>query len=189
MQEIKKYAVENKVPIIQDEGLKFLLETIKKHQALNILEIGTAIGYTSIQIAQLNKNIKITTLEINEDMYNKAVENVQKNNLENQINLNLVDGLKYETNEIFDFIFIDAAKAQYIRFFERFEKNLVKGGVIFTDNLSFHGFVENMEMIKSRNLRQLVNKIKKFILFLENNSNYKTTFYDVGDGISISIKN
>ena len=85
-------------------------------------------------------------------------------------------------------IFIDAAKAQNTRFFEKFESNLNNGGIIITDNMNFHGLVYKEEEIESRNLRQLVRKIKSYKVFLEKNDKYSTTFIDVGDGIAISRK-
>ena len=84
---------------------------------------------------------------------------------------------------------IDAAKAQSIKFFEIFERNLNCNGAIITDNLKFHGLVDkNDSEIKSRNLRALVRKIKDYIKFLETNEKYNTEFFDIGDGISVSIK-
>ena len=86
-------------------------------------------------------------------------------------------------------IFIDAAKAQNIKFFELFERNLIEGGFIITDNMYFHGLVnKNEKEIKSRNVRGIVRKIKDYIVFLKNNDNYNTTVYDIGDGIAVSEK-
>ena len=87
-------------------------------------------------------------------------------------------------------IFIDAAKAQNIHFFELFSRNLMSGGFIITDNLKFHGLVDKKEEdIKSKNLKGLVRKIKDYIQFLKNNHDYDTEFYDIGDGISVAQKN
>ena len=89
----------------------------------------------------------------------------------------------------FDLIFIDAAKAQNTRFFEKFEYNLNSNGTIITDNMNFHGLVlKDEHEIESRNLRQLVRKIKDFKVFLENNNKYRTSFIEVGDGIAVSRK-
>ena len=84
-------------------------------------------------------------------------------------------------------IFIDAAKAQNRNFFERFEKNLSNDGTIITDNMNFHGLVnKDLESIESRNLRQLVRKVKEYREFLENNKSFTTEFFDIGDGIAVS---
>lgn len=97
--------------------------------------------------------------------------------------------LEVEINGKFDMIFIDAAKAQYIKFFEKFKYNLSDNGVIISDNLSFHGLTEPDVVIKNRNLRQLVRKINNYKQYLLENSEFKTEFYDIGDGITVSKRN
>lgn len=189
IEKIKKYAEEFNVPIMMEDGIEFLTNYIEKNNIKNILEIGTAIGYSAIMMALINPNIKITTIERDENRYNEAVKNIKKFNLENQITPILKDAFEVEFTEEFDLIFIDAAKAQSIKFFEKFEVNLKQHGVIITDNLNFHGMVKIEEKdIPSRNVRGIVRKTKAYIEFLKENQNYETTFYDIGDGISISIK-
>ena len=85
-------------------------------------------------------------------------------------------------------IFIDAAKGQYTNFFEKYKYFLKDNGTIITDNLKFHGYVGKSETIESKNLRQLVGKIESYIDFLKNNNEFETTFYDIGDGLSVSKK-
>lgn len=184
---IKEYAHTNKVPIMMDDGIEFLTNFIKKHNITKILEIGSAIGYSAIMMAQVNENIKITTIEKDETRYLEAKENIKRLNLEDRITLIHNDALEVNLNEKFDLIFIDAAKSKSIEFFEHFELNLNKNGYIITDNINLHGNVKkNLEEIKSRNLRALVRKIRKYITYLEENKNYKTTFYECGDGISVT---
>ena len=98
--------------------------------------------------------------------------------------------MEEDINGKFDLIFIDAAKAQNIKFFEKYKKNLEKNGTIITDNMYFHGLVfkDNSE-INSRDLRQLIRKIKNYHEFLKDNKEYTTTFIDLGDGIAITKKN
>lgn len=184
--ELEKYAKENKVPIIQQDGLNFIINYIKENKVKNILEIGTAIGYSAINMALTSKDIKITTIERNEKMYAEARKNIRKFELEKRITLVLKDALDIEVKGKYDLIFIDAAKAQYIKFFEKFKHNLTKDGVIITDNLNFHGLTKNPETIQSKNLRALVTKINKYKEFLKNNKEFKTTFYQIGDGITVS---
>ena len=185
--EIRTYAKEEKVPIMMDDGLKFLIEYISKNKIQSVLEIGTAIGYSSIMMALSNPSLTITTIERDEKRYLEALKNIKKLNLEDRITLVFNDALDVNLSEKYDLIFIDAAKAQNIKFFEKFEKNLNPSGTIVTDNLKFHGLVDkNEEEIESRNLRALVRKIKEYISFLKGNINYKTDFYELGDGISIS---
>ena len=188
IKDIKAYAKENKVPIMQDDGIDFLTTFIIKNQFKNILEIGTAIGYSAIMMALCNQNIKITSIERDEARYLEAVKNIKKLNLENRITLIFNDALNTKIDDQFDLIFIDAAKSQNIKFFEKYKKNLLPNGYIITDNIMFHGLINKDESeIKSRDLRGLVRKIKLYIEFLENNDKYKTVFYnDIGDGIAVT---
>lgn len=184
--EIENYAQINDVPIMQKRGINFLCELIKDNKIKNILEIGSAIGYSSIKMALVDKDIKVTTIERDLNRYKEAVNNIKRCNLEEQINIILGDALETNIEGMYDLIFIDAAKAQYIKFFNKYKENLNKKGIILSDNMSFHGLVEEKERIKNKNLRQLVNKIKRYIVFLEENTEFKTEFYKVGDGIAVS---
>ena len=186
--EIEKYAEENNIPIMQKDGIEFLTKYIKENNIKNILEIGSAIGYSAIKMALVDEDIKVTTIERNENRYNMAVKNIKDFNLENRINIILDDALNTNIKGIYDLIFIDAAKSQYIKFFEKYELNLKQGGVIVTDNLSFHGLVEDESKTTNRNTKQLVRKIRKYIDYLKNNDNYETVFYKLGDGIAVSKK-
>ena len=187
LENIEKYAKEYNVPIMQKDGIEFLINFIKENNIKNILEIGTAIGYSAIRMSLISNDIKVTTIERDEERYNEAVKNVKNFNLENQIDLIYGDALEVEISGSYDLIFIDAAKAQNIKFFNKYEVLLKKGKYIITDNLNFHGLVNSNEKM-SRNLKQLVRKINDYILFLKDNNNYDTKFYDIGDGISISTK-
>ena len=183
---LEKYAKEKKVPIIQKEGLNFLLKIIEENNIKTILEIGTAIGYSAINMAKIDSNISVTTIERNNEMYLQAKQNIKDFKLEDRINLIYGDALFTEIEGEYDLFFIDAAKAQYIKFFEKYKKNLNKKGIIITDNLNFHGLAKNPEEIKSKNLKALVKKINLYKEFLKENKDYSTTFYEIGDGIAIS---
>lgn len=184
---IKAYAIDNKIPIMVDDGIDFLTTFVIKKHIKNVLEIGTAIGYSAIMMAIANPNVKIVSIEKDQERYLEAVKNVKKFNLEERITLIYKDALDVKLKDKFDLIFIDAAKSKNIEFFNHFERNLEKNGSIITDNLSFHGYVaKNLKDIENRNLRALVKKIKKYIAFLDDNEDYKTTFYDIGDGISVT---
>ena len=187
IREMKQYAEVNNVPIMMDEGIDFLTTFILKNHVKNVLEIGTAIGYSAIMMALVDPNLKITTIERDEIRYLEALKNVKAFDLENRITLIYNDAFNVKLDEKFDLIFIDAAKAQNIKFFDMFERNLEYRGVIITDNLKFHGLVEKKEEeIKSKNLRSLVRKIKDYIDYLKTNEKYNTEFFEVGDGISVS---
>lgn len=189
IEEIEKYAKENNIPIMQKDGIKFLEDYIKENKIKTILEIGSAIGYSAIKMALIDEKIKITTIERDEKRYIEAVKNIEKFNLNNQIKIILKDALEIEIKGKYDLIFIDAAKAQSIKFFERFKKNLTNNGSIITDNLNFHGLTKEVEKIQSKNLKALVKKINNYKEFLKNNEEFTSTFYENGDGISVSKKN
>ncbi len=189
VKEIRTYAKENNVPIMLDDGIEFLTKYIVENKINTVLEIGTAIGYSAIMMALANHNLTVTTIERDEKRYLEALKNIKKLNLENRITLIFNDALDVNIEGKYDLIFIDAAKAQSIKFFEKFERNLNPGGVIVTDNLEFHGLVKKKEEeIESRNLRALVRKVKEYINFLKANDRYETEFLSIGDGISVSKK-
>ncbi len=187
--DLEEYAKENNVPIMMKDGIEFLLKYIEENNIKTILEIGTAIGYSAIRMALINKEIKITTIERDNDRYIEALKNIDEFELNNQIEVIYDDAFNIELKEKYDLIFIDAAKSQYIKFFEKFKFNLNENGVIVSDNLNFHGLVKkNINEIESRNVRGLVRKLNNYTEFLKNNKEFVTTFYKIGDGISISKK-
>ena len=187
---LKSYAKENHVPIILDEGLSFLINIIKTKNAKNILEVGAAIGYSSINMAK-RSNATVTTIERDDAMYSEAVKNIKDANLEDKIRLLHMDALEAFNevkNDKFDLIFIDAAKAQYQKFFETYESLLNPNGIIICDNMNFHMLKEQDQASLSRSVRGLVRKLANFEAWLLDNNNYETTIYDIGDGMSISIR-
>ena len=188
IKQMEEYAEINNIPIMEKKGINFLCKFIEKNEIKSILEIGTAIGYSAIRMALVNENIEITTIERDEKRYLEAVKNIKKCDLEKRITPILGDALEINIKGKYDMLFIDAAKGQYLKFFDKYTKNLYDDGVIVSDNMSFHGLVENPETIKNRNTKQLVNKIKKYIKFLEENEEYETKFYKIGDTIAITVK-
>ena len=189
IRQIKEYAEKENVPIMSDDGIMYLIDYIGKYKIKRILEIGTAIGYSTIMMCSCAPDITITSIERDEKRYLEAIKNIKKAKFEDRINLIYSDAFDVQLQDKYDLIFIDAAKAQNINFFEMFEKNLVDRGTIITDNMNFHGLVfKDPDKIESRNLRQLVRKIKKYKDFLENNDSYDTEFLDIGDGLAVSMK-
>jgi len=183
---LEEYAKENKIPIMQKDGILYLCQYIKENNINKVLEIGSAIGYSAIMMASCKENIKITTIEKDENRYQEAIKNINEFNLSNQITIHNMDAKDYEDDELYDLIFIDASKGNNKNFFNKFTKNLNSQGVIITDNLSFHGLVENEKLIKTKNQKGIVKKIKDYINFLDENEDFITTYVNVGDKISIS---
>ena len=187
--EMEQYAAEYNVPIIEKESIAFIMKFIKSNNVKEILEIGSAIGYSSILMATVSDDIKITTIERDETRYMECLKNVKKCGMQNKIDVVCQDALEVNLSGVaYDLIFIDAAKGQYTKFFEKYKYFLKPSGVIISDNLKFHGHVGNRNNIASRNLKQLVGKIENYIDFLKDNEEFETKFYDVGDGLSVSIR-
>ena len=183
-----EYYIRKMEKYADEKGIDFLTQFIKLNKVKNILEIGSAIGYSAICMALVSDDINVTTIERDKDRYIEAIKNIKQVSLDNRITLVLADALEYNTKEKYDLIFIDAAKSQYIKFFEKFSKNLKDGGYIVTDNIDFHGLTFSDKTKMSRNLRQMMTKLEKYIVFLRDNKEYKTRFFKVGDGIAISRK-
>ena len=187
IRDIKKEALKDNVPIMQDDTIDFITDYIEKKNVRTILEVGTAVGYSAIMMALANPNVTVVTIEKDKDRYIKAVKNVKKMNLENRITLIFNDALDVKLDEKFDLVIIDAAKSKNLDFFSHFEKNLEVNGAVITDNINFHGYTnKDLSEIPSRNIRGLVKKIRNYIDFLQNNVKYKTKFHDLGDGISVT---
>lgn len=188
IEEMEEDAKINKVPIISKDSLSFLFMLIDLKKPKRILEIGTAIGYCAINLASFDNEIIVDSIERDEVLYNKAKANVSKAKLGKRINLYLADALTIDEKDLktYDLIFIDGAKAQYEKFFNKFKSLLNESGIIVSDNLLFHNllFEENV----SKNVKGLTDKIKKYNLFLKENEEFKTYFFQVGDGIGVSIR-
>ena len=190
--EMKQYAEEFDVPIIQDQGLELMLQLLRIKQPEAILEIGTAIGYSSLMMARHLPNTHIVSIERDELRYNEAVSYHKRSSIQNQVTLIEADALEIENDALpiqqYDVIFIDAAKAQYQKFFEKYEPLLKEDGMIISDNLIFHGHIFDNNQKQSRNLKQLVRKINRYNDWLANHPDYDTLLLPIGDGVAISLK-
>ena len=186
IEELKKQALQEGVPIIKDEGLAFLLNLIKERQCKNILELGTAVGYSSMMMAKLDNDIHIDTIEKNMDMYNQAVLNIKNEKLDDQIDVYGMPIEEFKTDKKYDLIFVDAAKAQYGKYMEMFLDNLDDDGIMVFDNMIFHGLIYRVDEIESKNLKNLLKKIIKFRELVINDKRFDIMMDDnIGDGILV----
>ena len=192
IQEMKNESLEQNVPIITDEVLNYMIFTARNIKAENILEIGTATGYSGLFLAQIaNENGGLlTTMEIDEIRYEKAVENFKKLGLFEKNKMILGDALeeipKLNKNVKYDFIFIDASKGQYLKFFEMSYELLNENGIIFIDNLMFRGLVATDKEKIPKRYKTIVKRLKEFIEKL--NEEYNFVLLPFGDGVGIVKK-
>lgn len=184
---IEEYAEKENVPIMKKDSIDYLLEFIRKNNIKDVLEIGSAIGYSALKISTTGANV--TTIERDEERYKIAVENINISNYKNQINIILSDALDVNISEKYDLIFIDAAKGKNKEFIDKFKKNLKTNGFIIIDNMDFHGLVGKSSEIKKRRLRSLVRKIESFIEYMEDQTEFKVSKINVGDGLYLLERN
>ena len=186
IKELEVSARSRGIPIMMSDGIDYLCNYISENNIKNILEIGSAIGYSAIRMALVDNDIKITTIERDNERYNEAVKNIDEFSLGGQIEIILGDAMDTEVNGIYDLIFIDASKGHNIDFFNKYKNQISEHGVIITDNLSFHGLVENEELAITRGQRGIVRKIKNFIEFLDKQEDFYTEYIPLGDKIAVS---
>ncbi len=175
---------------MKDDGMVFLLSFLKEHtEVRDILEIGTAVGYSAINMANVRWDMTIDTLEVNPEMYQQAIQNIKNAGLEQRITCHLCDGAEFQTTKIYDLVFVDAAKSQYRRYLEHFYPNTRKGSIFIFDNLNFHGIVDDNSISHNRSTIQMAHKIAKFRDHILIDERFETTFYsEIGDGVAVSIK-
>ena len=193
LKEIKKYALENHVPILQDVSLDLILLILKLKKPNNILEVGTAIGYSAINFSKYldGENRHILTIEKSNEMYGIAISNISKMGLEDIIRVENADATIYletldEKKEQFDIIFIDAAKGQYLKFLDNALRLIKTGGVIIADNVYFKGRV--LSGYNEHRHRTATNRLREYLKIVNERNDLDTTVFNIGDGVAVSIK-
>ena len=164
LEELEQDALKRNIPVMQKEGILFLIEQLQERKATSCLEIGSAIGYSAMMMTTHVEHLCVETIELDEQRYLEAVGHIHEHGLEKRITIHHDDALTFQTDKLqfapYDCLFIDAAKAQYQKFFEKYVPFVKKNGIIIVDNLDFHGMIFDIDHIKNRNTRQLVKKSK-----------------------------
>ena len=187
--EIKQYGNTHKVPITLDDTLCFLCQTIDKYNCKSILEIGTAIGFGSITMATNTSLEHIDTVELDDERYNLAVDNVAKQGLNGKITIYHMDAMNYiqQCDKKYDLIYLDGPKGQYINYLPYLKKLMHKGSVLVADNLNFHGMVTG-EIPVSRGCRAMIKGLHRYIDAITTDTELDTAIHtDLGDGVGVSI--
>lgn len=195
LKELYKIGMMNDVPIIGDDSLMTVLSIMKAKNVKKILEIGTAIAYSAISFVSDDHERTVDTIERNEIMYKEALKNIKEAGFENNINVIFNDALEVDTTSFkkeYDVIFIDAAKAQYQKFFEKYIPFLKNDGIVITDNILFHGCVEELVLNEttelSKNVKNMAKKLDVYNNYLSTLDEYKTYYLNIGDGLAITVK-
>ena len=194
---IRDYAEENHIPIISKETEMMLLQILRYGQPKRILEIGTCIGYSAACFAAACESSRILTVEKNKDLFEKAVELLEDLGLTERVHIFLGDGeevmerLVYKTNieglDHFDFIFIDASKSHYLRFWEVAEKLVKDGGMIVCDNTLMNGRTVDDKYDRLDKHKTNIVQMRDFVDYICKLPHVTTALLPVGDGLSISI--
>ena len=164
IEEVREYGINNNVPIMSIDSINEIKKIINDNNIKSILEIGTAIGYSTLCFAECSSINKITSIERDKQRYELAVSNVNKSGIK-YIELINDDALNTIINDKYDLVIIDAAKSQNMKFFNKYKENLNDNGIIIIDNLDFHGFVGNSSNIKSRNY---ISNLNNKFLYINN---------------------
>lgn len=190
-QELEQFAKEHQVPIMEPTGIQVLLQMMKIQGPKRILEIGTAIGYSALRMADALPDANIVTIEMDEERIGQALANIDRASMKQRITILKGNALDlYDEVEAlgpFDAIFIDAAKGQYIKFFEMYSELLSENGCIYSDNVLFKGLVAKAETTNKR-LAGIVKKLKAYNQGLMDNNKFDTVIIQAGDGLAISRK-
>ena len=185
--QIKQKALERHIPIIMDDTLETIKEILTKKQPENILEIGTAVGYSAICFCNiLNNNCNIDTIELDKNMVKEAKENIKNLGLEKNIDVIAGDAVEIlpAIENKYDIIFIDASKSKYPIFLEHAIRLSKKDSVIIADNVLYKGYV--MGEYNKHKQRTAVKRLREYIQEITTNKNLKTEILEVGDGLAIS---
>ncbi len=187
---LKEEAKANFVPIVRDNTIDKLVCLLKENNCKDILEIGTAIGYSGIIMLMQDSQIKLTTIEKNEERFLKAKQNFSDLSLLGRTNLILGDAyqeiLSLQNNENkFDLIFLDGPKGQYIKYLPILKKLLKEGGIIFADNILLGGLLKNENLVNHKN-RTMVRNMKSFLNQIQKDIDFETEIYEIDDGFVIA---
>lgn len=191
LQTILDYARQKFIPVALDDTIIFLRELIKQNKPKQILEIGTAIGYSGINMLQSYDESHLTTIEYNLNRFYEAQKNFKKFGLENRVTQILGDAEKEielisSQNKKFDFIFLDGPKGQYLSYLPILVQLLSDNGVLVADDVLFMGLVQGEEKVKHKH-RTMILRLRKYLEEINKNG-LKSTIYDVGEGMAITRK-
>lgn len=188
---IYRDAIAAEVPVIRPEAREFMRTQLLMKQPEKILEIGTAVGYSSLFMLSVVASAQVTTMELDEKRIKKAKENI--NRMGKQDKINILEGDAYELlktlpDEYYDFIFVDAAKAQYINYLPDVKRVAKHSAVIITDNVLQEGDVLESHFLVEKRNRTIHDRMREYLYAITHDGELVTSVLSVGDGMAVSVK-
>ena len=186
--EMEIYAEENHVPIIRAAARDVFLQAVKEAAPRRILEIGTAIGYSSLLMADALPELEsITTLELSEDRAALAQDYIERSPYREKIDILTGDAGKMlnSLEEKYDLVFIDAAKGQYPDYWRKIQPLLADRATVLADNVLFRGYVFGTEPVPRR-FRTIAKRLQEYLVLVEETTGFSTEILPDGDGLAVS---
>lgn len=187
---MEQQAANENIPIMEPESMAFVNRLIRLQRPRTILEIGTAIGYSALQMHRAHPEAEIVTIERDSHLYNQAKQHISTLQKKDSIHVIHGDALEILSDlrgQAFDAVLIDAAKGQYKHFFEQIEPLLNERALVISDNVLFKGYVAEGANTNKR-YKKLAEKIHAFNIWLSGKKQYDTSIVPIGDGVAISLK-
>lgn len=189
LNEERIYAVLNKVPILRESEVHLFEELIGLYQPSRVLEVGTAIGYSTLLLAKhAAPDAEVVSVELDEKRHSMAQYYINQSKYKDQITLHLGDANEVLTQleGTFDLVFLDGPKGQYGKQLELIEPHLAPQAVILADNVLFRGYVRGDKEAPHR-YKTIVKRLREYLDMVEDKTKFNTTIYSLGDGMSVSI--
>lgn len=188
LQEKRRLALANGIPVADDETLQFLLVTLSMTKPLRILEIGSAVGLSGVAMLQACENATLTTMELEEERYIEAKKNFAEFGVENRVNALLGDAgeILSMMDGQYDFVFLDGPKAQYEKYLFDLKRLMKKGATLFADDVLLFGWVSGEEETPQKR-RSIVEKIRSYLSVITGDKDFITSVINVGDGVALSV--
>ena len=188
LREMEAYAAKHHVPIINERGREVFLSVLDEVQPHRILEIGTAIGYSAmLSLLHGAGDARVTTLELSEERARMAASFIQRSPYAGRITMQVGDAaeLLCSLQGSFDFVFIDAAKGQYVDYFQKVLPLLTEQAVIVADNVLFRGYVQSGEK-PPRRYKTIVKRLREYIALVTHTPGFETEIHENGDGLAVT---
>ena len=189
LNEQRIYAILNKVPILRESEVHLFEELIGLYQPSRVLEVGTAIGYSTLLLAKhAAPDAEVVSVELDEKRHSMAQYYINQSKYKDQITLHLGDANEVLTQleGTFDLVFLDGPKGQYGKQLELIEPHLAPQAVILADNVLFRGYVRGDKEAPHR-YKTIVKRLREYLDMVEDKTKFNTTIYPLGDGMSVSI--